>query len=52
MNSITEYYTFGVKVRQFIFLQPYDHALLFPTTRKPLLHVVTILFPPTLRDFH
>ena len=46
MISITEYFTFGIKVRQSIFLQLVCTYLvvLFPTTLKPLLHVITFFF--------
>ena len=45
--SFTEYYTFEVKAKQPSFFSSYVHTLLFPTTQKPLLNVITFSFFPT-----
>ena len=44
MNSITEYYTVGITERQAIFFSWYVHTLLFLTTGKPVLDVITLSF--------
>ena len=44
MDSVLEYHAFGIKVSKPLCFSSYAHSLQNPTTRKPLLHAITLSF--------